>query len=131
MHFTKFITILIKNYFQPRCNRKSHIYKWIRPIRIRIKACKKRIVYRTQYPLELAHAMTIHTSQGHTLEELYVDLTSTFAHGQAYVALSRVKRLKKLHFIGWDRRIFQLQDDKLIQVMNSLNDRSLNYEMNL
>ena len=70
--------------------------------------------------------MTIHKSQGHTLEELYVDLTSTFAHGQAYVALSRVKRLKKLHFIGWDRRIFQLQDDKLIQVMNSLNDRSLN-----
>jgi hypothetical protein len=31
-----------------------------------------------------------------------------------------------LHFIGWDRRIFKLQNEKLIQVMNSLNTRSIN-----
>ena len=55
------------------------------------------------------------------VDVIYVDLTSTFAQGQAYVAISRVKRLKNLHFIGWDRRIFKLQNVKLIQVMNSLN----------
>jgi hypothetical protein len=118
--------ILVKKYFTPRCPRRSHVYKWIRPIRVKVKTTNKKIIFRTQFPLELAYAITIHKSQGHTLEEVYVDLTSTFAHGQAYVAISRVKRLKKLHFIGWDSSIFKLQDEKLIAVMNSLNNRSLN-----
>jgi len=118
--------ILLKKYYRPRCLRKSHIFKWIKPIRVRIETHDKRIIYRTQYAVELGYAMTIHKSQGHTLEELYIDLASTFAHGQAYVAISRVKRLKKLHFIGWDRQIFKLQDEKLINVMKTLDNRSLN-----
>ena len=118
--------ILLKKYLKPRSTRRSHLYKWIKHLRVRIKTSSKKLIYRTQYPMELGYAITIHKSQGHTLEELYVDLTSTFAHGQVYVAISRVKRLKKLHFIGWDRRIFKLQNEKLIQVMNSLNNRSIN-----
>lgn len=47
-----------------------------------------------QYPIKTAWAITIHKSQGLTFEHAIIDAHSSFAHGQAYVALSRCKTLE-------------------------------------
>ena len=59
---------------------------------------------RTQFPLTLAWAVTIHKCQGLTLSEIVIDMTPAkgkFKPGEAYVAFSRVRTLEKLHIINY------------------------------
>lgn len=64
-----------------------------------------------QLPLRLAWAITIHKSQGMSLDEAVVDLSNVFEFGQGYVALSRVRRLSGLHILGWNKRAFQVHPE--------------------
>lgn len=67
-------------------------------------------VFRKQIPLRVAYALTIHKAQGASLDSAMVDIgTSTFEHGQAYVALSRVRSLEALYVYDLDKSAFKVQ----------------------
>lgn len=59
---------------------------------------------RSQIPLILAWALSIHKSQGQTLERVIVNLKQSFEKGQVYVALSRATSLDSLQVIGFEPR---------------------------
>ena len=75
-----------------------------------------RVVARvTQVPLRLAWAITVHKSQGMSLDEARIDLSRAFEYGQGYVALSRVRTLSGLFLLGLNERALQVHPDILMK----------------
>ncbi len=66
-----------------------------------------------QYPLRLAWAITVHKSQGMSLDAVEVDLSRSFEKGMGYVALSRVRSLAGLSILGMNEIAFQVNDEVL------------------
>ncbi|MDP3888880.1 MAG: DEAD/DEAH box helicase [bacterium] len=76
-----------------------------------------------QYPLRLAWAITIHRSQGMSLDKVCLDFNrSPFTHGQTYVALSRCRSLQGLILTRpiWPNDI--LIDDKIVEFHKGITD---------
>jgi ATP-dependent exoDNAse (exonuclease V) alpha subunit len=68
----------------------------------------------SQVPLRLAWAITIHKSQGMTLDTAVIDLRDAFVLGQGYVALSRVRSLSGLILKGFNTTALQV-DPRVIE----------------
>ena len=92
----------------------------------------------SQLPLKLAWAITIHKSQGMTLDSAQIDLSKTFEVGQGYVALSRIKNIEGLKLIGFNDTALMVDplilsiDDRIKQAshkahnsISSLSDEEL------
>lgn len=97
-----------------------------------------------QIPLKLAYAVTIHKSQGMTLNEVIIDLSGggvsrpgTFAAGQAYVALSRVRTLDKMKLvkklnsndIKMDRRAINFTANVSLEALKRRKDDILDFNI--
>ncbi|KAG9324609.1 hypothetical protein KVV02_004103 [Mortierella alpina] len=82
---------------------------------------------RIQVPLILSWAMSIHKSQGQTIERLKVDMGKIFEVGQAYVAISRATTLEGLQVVNFNKRAVLAHDrvgafyDGLVSVQEMMN----------
>jgi ATP-dependent exoDNAse (exonuclease V) alpha subunit len=65
----------------------------------------------SQIPLRLAWAITVHKSQGMSLDAAEIDLSKSFSYGMGYVALSRVKTLLGIRLLGINQMAFMVDEE--------------------
>ena len=74
-------------------------------------------------PIKLAYALTVHKSQGQTLDYIQLDLgESIFEYGMAYVALSRAKKLNSIYISNLSRNAFKVNRD-VIEFYKSIHEK--------
>ncbi len=88
----------------------------------------------SQLPLRLAWAITVHKSQGMSLDAMEVDLSKSFVRGMGYVALSRVRSLSGMKLLGFndmslevDKEVLEMDEkfkDMSTDAVNDLNEMS-------
>lgn len=85
----------------------------------------------TQYPLKLAWAVTVHKSQGMSLDSARIDLSACFEFGQGYVAISRVCSLDGLYIKDMNPRAMMMhpdvvEQDKVFRASSDLMEEKFN-----
>lgn len=79
-----------------------------------------------QVPLRLAWAMTVHKSQGMSLDAAEIDLSKSFERGMGYVALSRVRTLNSIRLMGINELALKVDErvvkkDKEFKILSERN----------
>ncbi|MCX6754792.1 MAG: AAA family ATPase [Candidatus Nomurabacteria bacterium] len=82
----------------------------------------------SQIPLRLAWAITIHKSQGMSLDNAEIDLSRTFSYGMGYVALSRVRTLEGISLVGFNNESLRV-DPKVFEFDQDLKNQSFSNEL--
>ena len=82
----------------------------------------------SQIPLRLAWAITIHKSQGMSLDNAEIDLSRSFSYGMGYVALSRVRTLEGISLVGFNADALKV-DPKILEFDQDLKNQSFSNEL--
>ncbi|XP_067209109.1 uncharacterized protein [Linepithema humile] len=89
---------------------------FIERVSVKFAIMEKAYVIRRQFPLCLSYGITVHKSQGLSLQNAIMDIgNSVFSHGQIYVALSRLTSLDGLHLINFDPKSIVASEEAIIE----------------